>query len=444
MAGACDVEWLLAEGTRKGCFRIALTGKKSHRSPLDCEVNEFHKNAQSFSLRQQKNRKLETSCFLFCGVPMWCRYLLFASIIVSALMLVSCEQHAGNSDTKAHAVTVVRAKRTSVPITVELSGRVSAFRKAEVRPQVGGILQKKLFSEGALVKENQSLYKIDPALYAADVSSAEAAFAKAKAGLTQAELRLRRRRSLVGSHAVSKQSLEDAEAEFLQAQADLAVARAALDTAKIRLRYTDVLAPITGRIGKSNVTQGALVTAHQEEPLAVIHQLDPVYVDMTRSSLAILKVRERYASGRLTPFQEGKVRVKVKLDDEHLYPLEGTLQFSDSSVDESTGMVLLRAVFPNPEGTLLPGLYVRALVQEGIEEKALLIPQIAVQRSARGEASVFVVEGERVQKRVIETAERVGRNIVVARGISDGDMVVVEGMRGVREGMTVRIAKVQE
>ncbi|MBQ7607445.1 MAG: efflux RND transporter periplasmic adaptor subunit [Desulfovibrionaceae bacterium] len=361
--------------------------------------------------------------------------------LTACLILAACEQNAASPEKNVRTVSVKHIHPESISLEIELSGRVSAFRKAEVRPQVGGILKKQLFSEGSLVSANQSLYKIDADMYEASVRSAEAALSRARATLTQAELRLRRRRSLAGSHAVSRQDLEDAEASYLQAKADVDVAQAELSTARIRLRYTDVLAPITGRIGKSHMTQGSLVTANQDEPLAVIQQVDPVYVDMTRSSLELIKLRDRYRSGRLTRLPRNETPVTLMIDEAHVYPLQGKLQFSDISVDESTGMVLLRAVFPNPDGTLLPGLYVRALVSEGVEESVFLVPQIAVQRSARGEASVFLVDAEsRVRRRTVVTAERSGRNIVIARGLAEGDRVIVSGWRGLRDGDTVSVA----
>lgn len=350
------------------------------------------------------------------------------------IVLVGCQEQHPATKTVPREVSVRILAPSAVSLSVELSGRVSAYKKAEVRPQVGGILHKQLFSEGSLVGEGQSLYKIDPAMYEAEVESAKAALARAQATLQQALLRRDRRKSLLGSRAVSKQDMEDAEASYLQAKADVDVAKAALATAQIRLRYTDVLAPITGRIGKSNVTQGALVTANQGDPLAVIHQLDPVYVDMTRSSLELLKLRDRYVSGRLQKIHAHSTPVRLMVD-ETPYPHEGHLQFADISVDESTGMVLLRAVFPNPDGTLLPGLYVKAQVFEGVHEEALLVPEIAVQRSARGEASVFCVDAnERVVRKAIEVGERTNRDVVVVAGLREGDRVIVAGLRGLREG----------
>ncbi|MBQ9406186.1 MAG: efflux RND transporter periplasmic adaptor subunit [Desulfovibrio sp.] len=324
-------------------------------------------------------------------------------------------------------------------MSAELSARVSAFRKAEVRPQVGGILLRQLFKEGSLVCEGQSLYKIDPATYEAAVESARAEVARGEARLHATRLTRERRRALLKANAVSKQAFEDADAEYLQAKADLDVSKAALKASQIQLRYTDVLAPITGRIGKSTVTQGALVTANQAEPLAVIQQLDPIYVDMTRSILPMLQLRERYASGRLKrPYSEA-AHVRLLLENHKPYPLVGEMQFADITVDESTGMVLLRAVFPNPDGMLLPGMYVRAIVEEGIEENALLVPQLAVRRNAKGGASVFVLALDgTVEERTVETTARVGSEWLVSKGLNAGEKVVIQGMQHLRHGMKVK------
>ena len=363
-------------------------------------------------------------------------------VLLVALLCLTCactDAEKGGGGAPAE-VTALKVLPQRLPLTVELSGRVSAYRKAEVRPQVGGILQKQLFAEGSLVREGQSLYKIDPDTHEALAASARAALASAEARLVATRQRRERRRALLGSRAVSRQDYEDADAEFLQAAADVDVCRAALRTAEIQLRYTDVLAPITGRIGKSSVTQGALVTANQPDPLAVIQQLDPVYVDMTRSIRALLRLRDRYASGSLKRPADGRVAVRLMLENQKPYPLEGELQFSDITVDESTGMVLLRAVFPNPDGILLPGMYVRAVVDEGVEEDALLVPQLAVRRNARGDSSVFVVGGDGVaEERAVTVMERVGSSWLVEAGLRKGEAVVVEGQQHLRHGDRVNV-----
>ncbi|MBQ7584796.1 MAG: efflux RND transporter periplasmic adaptor subunit [Desulfovibrionaceae bacterium] len=361
---------------------------------------------------------------------------------LTLILLLSCKENSPQKVETINEVQVLKVVPEKISLSVELSGRVNAFKTAEVRPQVGGILQKQLFTEGSLVKAGQSLYKIDPSTYAAEVRSAEAALSKAKAGLHQAKLRRDRRLGLLGSHAVSQQAVEDAEAEYLQAKADVEVCEASLLTAQIRLRYTDVLAPITGRIGKSQITQGSLVTANQEQPLAIIHQLDPVYVDMTRQSADLFKLTQLLESGRLKPRHPHETEVSLIVGENYHYPLKGKLQFADISVDESTGMVLLRAIFPNPKLILLTGLYVRALVEEGIAEGAICLPEKAVQRNARGQASVFVVDSKNLaQIRYIETAQRVGKKIVIKKGLEPGELVVIEGFRRLKAGDKLKFPK---
>ncbi|MBQ9452517.1 MAG: efflux RND transporter periplasmic adaptor subunit [Desulfovibrio sp.] len=367
------------------------------------------------------------------------RLLRCLALFLLCPCLCSCFDTDAGRRTQIPEVSVLEIVPRSVPLRAELSARVSAFRKAEVRPQVSGILMRQLFREGSLVQEGQSLYKIDPATYEAAVASARAEVARGEARLHAAALTRQRRRALLGVNAVSKQAYEDADAEYLQAQADLDAGKAALRAAQIQLRYTDVLAPITGRIGKSSVTQGALVTANQASPLAVIQQLDPVYVDMTRSILPMLQLRERFAKGVITRPENGVTPVRLVLENQAAYPLEGELQFADISVDESTGMVLLRAVFPNPDGVLLPGMYVRAIVEEGVEENALLVPQLAVRRNAKGEASVFVLTAQgTVEERAVDATERVGTDWLVRKGLVAGENVVVQGLQRLRHGMHVK------
>ena len=238
--------------------------------------------------------------------------------------------------------------------------------------------------------------------------------------------------------------MEDAEAEYLQAKADVGVCQAKLVSTEIQLRYTDVLAPITGRIGKSQVTQGALVTANQAEPLAIIQQVDPIYVDMTRQSHDLLKIRERFKQGEIKRKNSEGTEVELFLADNYLYPLKGKLKFADISVDESTGMVLLRAIFPNPEQILWPGLYVRAIIHEGIEEGVLLVPERCVLRNARGEASVFVVgKNNKAEARIVTTSNRVGKNIIISSGLAQGEQVVIEGYRRLKDGdlLTIQSAE---
>lgn len=362
-------------------------------------------------------------------------------LVVLTLSVAACGDTAQKAASELPEVVVLQVKPQTVPMTVELPARVSAFRKAEVRPQVGGILQRQLFTEGTIVREGQSLYKIDPDTYDAEFQAAQAALASAQAKLAATQMRRERRRALLGSRAVSKQDYEDADADFLQAQADVKVCEASLRAAEIRLRHTDVLAPIAGRIGKSTVTQGALVTANQPDALAVIQQLDHVYVDMSESSMALQRLRERHKAGTLALPETGRTAVALTLENGTKYPIEGELQFADITVEESTGMVLLRAVFPNPEGILLPGMYVRARVAQGTEGDAILVPQRAVRRNAKGEASVFLLrEGNTVVEHPVQATERVGNSWLVRAGLAPGDSVVTEGMQRLRHGMKVRLA----
>lgn len=368
--------------------------------------------------------------------------LLPVLLLLALVFQFSCTDSGGERKRADPEVVVLEISTRTVPIEVELSGRVSAFRKAEVRPQVSGILQSRLFEEGTLVQEGQSLYKIDPSLYEAAVDSAKAALASAEARLTAAKLRRTRRARLLSERASSRQEFEDADAEFLQARAAVDEARAALRTAEINLRYTDVLAPITGRVGKSSVTQGALVTANQDSALATIQQFDPVYVDITQSVLDQLRLRERRTSGALVG--EGSAEVTLLLESGQEYATKGLLKFSDVTVDESTGMVLLRAVFPNPESVLLPGMYVRARVGVGTNDHALLVPQTAIQRDPKGVALLWLLkEDSTVEHRIVRVGDRVGSNWVVDEGVADGDRVVVEGFRQLRPGLKAAVVGVQ-
>ncbi len=369
-------------------------------------------------------------------------YILFLFLFSLCLPLASCDDGKAKQEKGAKQASVLEIKPVNVPLTAELSGRVSAFRKAEVRPQVSGILKEQLFTEGSMVTQDQSLYKIDPDTYMAEAERARAEVSSASAKLDAATLRRNRHAALLKTKAVSQQSYEDTTVEYLQAKANLEVAKAALRTAEIQLRYTDVLAPITGRVGKSSVTQGALVTANQATPLAVIQQLDPVYVDMTQSSLALLKLRDRYAEGRLIRPGKGQTEVRLRLETGTMYPVTGHLSFADISVDESTGAVLLRSVFPNPDNILLPGMYVRAIINEGVQVDAILVPQRAVRRTPKGDASVFVLGSDsKAEERQVVTGEVVGRSWLITSGLKAGDKVLVDGTDGLRHGSLVKVTR---
>lgn len=336
-------------------------------------------------------------------------------------------------------VGVIEVQPRSVALTTELPGRTSPYLIAEVRPQVGGIIKKRSFSEGSDVKAGQVLYQIDPATYQAAFASAKAAEARAEANLVPARLREERFRDLVKINAVSKQDYDNAYASLKQAEAEVAAAKASLESARINLAYTRVTAPISGRIGRSMVTEGALVTASQATPLATIQQLSSVYVDVTQSSSDMLKLNQSLASGLLKRDSAGQARVKLLLEDGSEYPLIGHLKFSDVTVDQSTGSITLRAVFPNPKQVLLPGMFVRAVLQEGINEQAILVPQRGVTRDPAGNATVMLVGAEeKAEPRVIKVARTVGDSWLVSDGLKPGERVILEGLQKARPGTPVK------
>lgn len=337
------------------------------------------------------------------------------------------------------SVGVIVAEASSVPLVSELSGRTTPFMVAELRPQVSGIVHKRLFTEGSEVKAGQTLYQIDPATYQAAYDSARASLARAEANLYSARLKAERHVELVKIEAVSKQANDDAIAALKQAEADLAAARAALDKAKIDLDFTRVASPISGRIGRSTVTPGALVTANQADSLATVQQLDPIYVDLTQSTGELLQMRRALEAGKLKPVGDQSVPVRLVLEDGSLYAAEGKLAFSEVSVDTGTGSVTLRAIFPNAKGELLPGMYVRARLVQGQAEEAILVPHAAVSRDPRGNATVMVVGAEdKVEAKVVQTARSQGDKWVVTEGLRAGDRVIVEGLQKVRPGVQVQ------
>lgn len=358
-----------------------------------------------------------------------------------SLMLLACEEGGKGAPGSSgpREVVIIKLEPRWEVYTTALAGRIASFQVAEVRPQVGGILQQRLFTEGADVKAGQALYQIDPATYEAALDSAQAALMKAEANVTPARLKAERFRELLAIKAVSKQEYDDAQAAFKQAEADVAVNRAAVKTARINLEYTKVRSPISGRIGKSAFTPGALVTANQAQALTSVRQLDPVYVDITQSSQDLLRLRAQFTNGELRSAAE-EAPVRLKLENGAMYPHEGRLQFTDVSVDESTGMVSLRALFPNPEHILLPGMYVRAVIAEGVDENALLVPQRALRRDPKGQASVLLVDGGgKVDVRLVDVGRTVGDSWQVLSGLKPGDRVIVEGGQNVRPGMSVKI-----
>lgn len=333
-------------------------------------------------------------------------------------------------------VSTVVVQPQTVVLTTELPGRTSAVLVADVRPQVTGILQARRFVEGSTVKAGEVLYQIDPATYRAALESAEAALAKAEANQYTTRLKAERYEELIAIKAVSQQDADDARAALLQANADVASARAALTTARIDLDYTRVISPITGRIGKSAVTPGALVTANQTNALATVQQLDPMYVDVTQSSNDVLKLRRAIAEGKVAG---GTAKVKLLFEDGTAYPLVGELQFSDVSVDPNTGAVTLRAVFPNPKGELLPGLYVRAVIEEATIQQALLVPQQAVTRDATGKPLAYVVGDDgKLQQRELQTERAIGDQWLISSGLEPGDALVISGQQKAQAGALVQ------
>lgn len=336
-------------------------------------------------------------------------------------------------------VGVVAISPQELPLTTVLAGRVSAVLKAEVRPQVGGIIQKRLFTEGAEVKAGQPLYKIDPATFQAAYANAKAALSRAEANAVPLRLKARRYAELVTTGAVSTQDNDDAQAAYRQAQAGIEAAQAALVSARIDLDRTTITSPISGRIGASSVTPGALVTANQAPTLATVQQTDPVYVDVTQSSRDLLRLRRAMASGRLARSAQGQAKVKLLYEDGSPYALEGALEFTDITVDQDTGTFTLRALFPNPDRGLLPGMYVRAVLTEGVAEAALLVPQPAVSRDNKGNPYALAVLADgALEQRALTVDRVVGDAWLVTSGLSSGDQVVVEGLQKVRAGMKVK------
>jgi len=330
---------------------------------------------------------------------------------------------------------VVRSQ--PVTLSTELPGRTTAFETSEVRPQVNGIVQDRLFVEGDVVRKGQALYRIDPAPYEAQVASARAALTRARSSIASSAALARRYGELVKINAIARQEFENAQTTAAQAQADVAAQQAALRTAQIDLARTTIRAPITGRIGRSVVTTGALVSASQTNPLATIQRIDPVYVDIQESSADLLKLRQQILSGKLT--RDGNARVKLKLEDGSEYGPEGTLRFADVTVDPTTGTQVIRALFPNPNGLLLPGMFVRASLIEGTQANGMLVPQRAVSRDEKGQATTMVIGADnKVQVRTLQTSRSIGENWLVTGGIKPGDKVIVEGGMMLRPGMPVQ------
>ncbi|MBO5658310.1 MAG: efflux RND transporter periplasmic adaptor subunit [Duodenibacillus sp.] len=361
------------------------------------------------------------------------------SAVMAGALLSGCEKPAQQRVAAGPTpVDVVKIELTEAVIRTELSGRTNAFRIAEVRPQVTGIVQKRLFEEGAEVQQGQSLYQIDPTLFEADVATARAALLQAEANMALAKADAARSADLVKINAVSQQADDMAQAQYKVAQANVAAAKAALKAANANMSYTQVRSPITGRVSISEVTAGALVTANQAQQLTTVQQLDPIYVDVVQSYDMLAKLKQRLANGELKALPNGEAEIGLILDSGKQYPLKGKLVVQDALVDEATGMVRIRAVFPNPERDLMPGMYVRAVLTEGVQEKAIKLDQRAVMRHSNGKPYCYVVDKDnKVVLRDLQISGVEGTKWLISSGLSVGDVVISEGILKVRPGATV-------
>ncbi|MFB5949121.1 multidrug efflux RND transporter periplasmic adaptor subunit AcrA [Klebsiella pasteurii] len=364
-------------------------------------------------------------------------------MLSGSLALTGCDDKpAQQGAQQIPEVGIVTLKSAPLQITTELPGRTSAYRVAEVRPQVSGIILKRNFTEGSDIQAGVSLYQIDPATYQATYESAKGDLAKAQAAANMDQLTVKRYQKLLGTKYISQQDYDTAVATAQQSNAAVVAAKAAVETARINLAYTKVTSPISGRIGKSAVTEGALVQNGQTTALATVQQLDPIYVDVTQSSNDFLRLKQELANGKLQQ-ENGKAKVELVTNDGLKYPQNGTLEFSDVTVDQTTGSITLRAIFPNPDHTLLPGMFVRARLEEGVNPDALLVPQQGVTRTPRGDASAMVVgEGDKVEVRQITATQAIGDKWLVTEGLKTGDRVIITGLQKVRPGVQVKAQEV--
>ena len=364
-------------------------------------------------------------------------------MLSGSLALTGCDDKpAQQGAQQMPEVGIVTLKSAPLQITTELPGRTSAYRVAEVRPQVSGIILKRNFTEGSDIQPGVSLYQIDPATYQATYESAKGDLAKAQAAANMDQLTVKRYQKLLGTKYISQQDYDTAVATAQQSNAAVVAAKAAVETARINLAYTKVTSPISGRIGKSAVTEGALVQNGQTTALATVQQLDPIYVDVTQSSNDFLRLKQELANGKLQQ-ENGKAKVELVTNDGLKYPQNGTLEFSDVTVDQTTGSITLRAIFPNPDHTLLPGMFVRARLEEGVNPDALLVPQQGVTRTPRGDASAMVVgEGDKVEVRQITATQAIGDKWLVTEGLKTGDRVIITGLQKVRPGVQVKAQEV--
>jgi membrane fusion protein (multidrug efflux system) len=373
--------------------------------------------------------------------------LFVFSVLLGSVALTGCDQVAEQSQAsapKAVPVGVITLKKQTLTLRQELPGRISAFQIAEIRPQVSGIVQSRLFTEGSQVEKNQALYQINPATFQANLAASEAAVARAQASIASSKAKASRYSELLKIKAVSQQDYDEADAAYKQAKAELLTAEAQLQTSKINLEYSHVSSPISGQISKSNVTVGALVSANQATSLATVTQLDPIYIDLTQSSNELTKLKKAIVSGDLSVDSSSQTEVELTMEDGSVYSHKGTLQFSEVTVDPSTGSVTLRAKFPNPEKLLLPGMYARASIVEGVKNDAILVPQRGVSRNSKGEPTAMVVsESNTVESRVLKTDRTIGSNWLVTDGVMEGDKLIVEGLQKIRPGALVSPSEVQ-
>ncbi|MES0262182.1 efflux RND transporter periplasmic adaptor subunit [Citrobacter portucalensis] len=365
--------------------------------------------------------------------------LLLIPLFFSSIIITACDNKPAVKTAMKPEVGVVTLAPSSVNIKSELPGRALAFEIAEIRPQVGGIIIKRNFVEGDKVSKGESLYQIDPAPLQARLDSAKGALAKAQATANNVRLTLNRQSALIKSNYVSRQDYDTTRSQLNEAQANVAVAKADLEQATINLRYANVTSPIDGISGKSSVTVGALVTANQENALVTVQRLDPIYVDLTQSVQDFLRLKEEKANGQIAQ-QQGKIPVELMLENGKPYRHTGTLEFSDPAVDETTGSVTLRAVFPNPEGEILPGMYVTALLDEGSQQNVLMVPQQGITHNEQGKATALILDQENVvQLREINAVKAVGNQWLVTAGLRPGDRVIVSGLQRIRPGIKARV-----
>lgn len=362
--------------------------------------------------------------------------------LFAALLIVGCEQKTDNQGSPQSrppaSVNVMTLTPQAITLTSSLPARTVAYRKADVRPQVSGIIEKRLFEEGSQIKAGQRLYQIDPAIYEAELANARAELSRAEAALKTAKARENRYQNLLEDNAISRQEYDDALATFQQAEAEIEVRRAMVKTAQTNLDYTHVNAPISGRIGKSNVTEGALVTAQQEAVLATIHQLDPIYIDISQPSRALLDLRKKVIDREIN--QLSAPTVTLSLEDGSRYPHQGQLQFAEVDVDPSTGDVVLRAIMPNPDQLLLPGMFVRAEITEGEIDAAILAPQKAISFNREGNASAYVVNSNNeVEPRELSVGRAIDGHWLVKSGLNAGDQLIVAGLQKIAPGAKVSI-----